>query len=76
MKKKYDIELTTDNVKMIRMNKDDQSYAKSDSFADDLTATVITKNVEQGKIIMTVLQDLYIDYFAEVGLKGDKIRSK
>ena len=50
-------------------NSQHQAYTTDNSFVDDLTATVCTNNEEQNKIVLNVLQDLFVEYFKNVGLK-------
>ena len=69
LQEEYNIKMITRTDIYVKNSEDHQCYTKSNSFTDDLTATIAMLTEEQNKIVLRVLQELYIQYFAEVGLK-------
>lgn len=69
MKKEHNIDMTFSHEDYILRPAEHQAYVTDNSFADDLSATVCTDTEEQNKIVLNVLQDLYVEYFKDVGLK-------
>ena len=61
--------MSIDEKDFILQTTNTQAHSDSKSFADDLTAVVITDTEEQNKLVLNVLQELYVQYFSDVGLK-------
>ena len=58
------------------INGDCEAYSTSSSFADDLTATVVTEDEETNQMILQKLSDQYVHYFASIGLKVNKSKNE
>ena len=69
LQEEHGIKMITSTEIYVKNSEDHQCYTSAKSFADDLTAIIASLTEAQNKIALKVLQDLYIEYFAEVGLK-------